>query len=163
MISALHFALSFLVLACVAGCGGPSEPPVPEGMGEPPPLGRNALAERVAETSLVALVQSTPAVDGLATSNWVHRQLGLVKGEIMFPKWEAQRRGKTRYEVRFTYTLIDPDNRIVKRGYAWSVDAAVQVVDPPREIDPEYAPSFNRSGTGRDEFRRARETQAQLE
>jgi hypothetical protein len=152
---------SLLVLAAsFCGCGGAEEDegPAPFGQGR-----RSAGAERVAETSLVALVSSAPAAEGGTTEEWLTRELKSIKGEIMFPKWDTDRRGTAKYEVRFTFTLIDEETRIVKRGYAWTVDAGLQLVGPRRDLTPEYSPSFNRSGTGRDEYKRAKEIQTQLE
>ena len=94
---------------------------------------------------------------------WLDRQLKAFTGEIMFPRWDASQRGTSKYEVHFTFTLIDAENRIVKRGYAWPVDMALMVVGTPRELAPEYSPGYNRSDASHDEYRRAKEAQSKLE
>jgi hypothetical protein len=149
-------AVAVAAAMAAAGCGDdPDAVPPPESVSPP--------VDRVARTSLVALVQGSASPEGGMTDAWLKKQLGQVKGETMFPQWSVERRGTSKYEVQFTYTLIDVDNRIVKRGFAWSVDAGLQLVGPPREISPEYAPSYNRSGNAQDEYRRAKEIQAELE
>ena len=115
-------------------------------------------------TGVIAMVRSSAAADGSGTtSQWLDRQLDRLPGEIMFPSWVAERRGASKFEVQFKYTLIDNANRIVKRGYAWTVDAPLNMVGPPREIEPEYAPTPDHIGNPAKEHRRVTEEQSSLE
>lgn len=158
-----HALLCLSVALLASGCGAAQDDDAPGGMPGPGSDGRAVGVDRVAQTSLVALVQNSPAPEGGSTADWLKREQAKITGEVMFPRWDVDRRGTSKYEVRFTYTLIDPENRIVKRGFAWTVDAGLQIVGPPREVSPEYSPAFNRGGSAGDEYKRAKDIQSQLE
>jgi hypothetical protein len=114
----------------------------------------------ISETGVVALVRASASQDGPGTmSDWLDRQLKAVTGQVMFPDWKAERRGATKFEVQYTFTLIDGANRIVKRGYAWTVDVPLSLVGPPRTISPEYAPAAGQ----RHDTRRVLQEQSSLE
>ena len=73
------------------------------------------------------------AGDG-TTWQWAEQQIDALKGDILFPRWKILRRGSGKYEVRYTFTLIDENEAIAMRGWAWKVDMALQLVSSPREL-----------------------------
>ena len=110
------------------------------------------------------MVQMSPAKEGDGTiADWVDRRLKELTGQLMFPRWQAERRGASKFEVQFTFTLIDEQNRIVKRGYAWSVDVPLNLVGPTRELEPEYTQSVDGRRRQMYEERRAIDAQKSLE
>jgi hypothetical protein len=99
--------------------------------------------EREPEQQALDMVKKYPAQrepdDGkeLTVEGWIKNILDNEKGEILFPKWDVRRRGFQHYEVRFTYTVIEPDYSINKRGYSWNVDVNLKMVAPHVELDTE--------------------------
>lgn len=92
----------------------------------------------LSEEDAVAMVRTKAAEDtGMITEEWVRAQLDEVDGQILFPLWDARRRGANKYEVRFTYTVLYDDYRIEKRGFAWHVNPVLRLVGPPRVMEPE--------------------------
>lgn len=108
------------------------------------------------ESAAIAMVKEAPAEGGaLRTEAWVRRQTDAHGGTVLFPHWQALRRGVGRYEVQFTYTLMDGQGDVQKKGYAWSADLVLRLVQPPRELKPEEAgPPASRY------FRRSRRPEA---
>ncbi|MFH0907636.1 MAG: hypothetical protein V1929_02600 [bacterium] len=120
--------------------------------------------DRISETGVVAMVQMSSAKEGDGTmGDWVDRRLKELTGQLMFPRWQAERRGASKFEVQFTFTLIDEENRIVKRGYAWSVDVPLNLVGPTRELEPDYTQFVDGRRRQMHEERRAIEAQRSLE
>lgn len=100
---------------------------------------------------VMAMVKKNPSPDPqIDTDTWLTKQLHDDPGQVMFPRWEVQKRAANKYEARFTYTYIGTDNRMVKKGLIWNVDAVLKVVSPPRELAVESAPdrSARREPTG---------------
>lgn len=87
----------------------------------------------------IELVKSTPAPEDEegTIEEWINRERMGIEGDVMFPRWEGLRRGSNRFEVRYTYTVIDFDYNIQKTGYRWDVDTMLKVVNGPEPIDPE--------------------------
>jgi len=75
--------------------------------------------------------------ENVPTEKWINDMLARLAGEVMFPRWEARRRGPNRFEVLFTYTHIDRDYNIQRGGYAWEVDTLLKMVSDPRELSAE--------------------------
>ena len=72
---------------------------------------------------------------------WVRARVEQVRGDVMFPRWEGQRKGANRFEVRYTHTEIDDDYNLERVGFTWNVDTMLKLVDGPQPIDPaELAP-----------------------
>ncbi len=87
------------------------------------------------ESAAIKLVRQSAAPEGGGnTEAWIQRRLGQDKSSVMFPHWQASRRGIGKYEVRFTYTAMDELGEIKKRGLAWTVDLVLKLVSPPREL-----------------------------
>lgn len=160
-----RFAGALFVVLSLAGCGSADEEDA-AGSSSTSPSSRSAAlaASRISETGVVAMVQRSPAKEGDGTiADWVDRRLKELTGQLMFPRWQAERRGTSKFEVQFTFTLIDEENRIVKRGYAWSVDVPLSIVGPTRELEPEYTQSVDGRRRQMYEERRAIEAQKSLE
>lgn len=87
------------------------------------------------ETAALEMVKQWPAVEGEGnTEEWTRRQLQEAGGNALFPHWRAQRRGMGRYDVTFTYTLMNELGGIEKKGQAWRVDLVLKTVSEPREM-----------------------------
>ena len=96
---------------------------------------RNALVATLPNQEVLDLVYETDAPDGIGkTKGWATREVEALSGQVLFPQWLVARRGASRYEVRFTYTFIDATNKMARRGYAWTVDTALKLVDAPVPI-----------------------------
>jgi hypothetical protein len=63
--------------------------------------------------------------------DWIKRQIGQQEGQVMFPRWRVLRKGDSRFEVHYLFNVINADNRLLKKGYRWDLDASVKVVGPP--------------------------------
>lgn len=96
---------------------------------------RNALVAVVPDKDILEMVQEEAAPDGEGTvKDWVGRQANLTSGQVLFPRWQVMRRGANRYEVRFTYTLIDATNHLTRLGQTWNVDHALKIVGKPQAL-----------------------------
>jgi hypothetical protein len=128
-----------LLLAVAAGCSPPSASNRSRRTGweteRPGTLdARTAVVPAVPDEDVLDLVRDHPAPDGRGlTREWVERVVD-VRAQALFPRWQVARRGATRYEVKYTYTLIDATNQITRVGYTWGVDAALKVVDDPQTM-----------------------------
>lgn len=124
---------------------------------------RTAAVPAVPDEDVINLVRDHPAPDGQGlTREWVERVVD-AQAQALFPRWQVARRGATRYEVKYTYTLIDATNQITRVGYTWGVDAALKVVDAPQTVtlaEPSSSPDrrFNLQ-----QRRRIEEEEASLE
>lgn len=87
----------------------------------------------------IQLVQQQEAPDefGGTIEEWLAVARREIEGDVMFPRWEGQRKGANRFEVRYTHTVIDYDYNIMRTGYTWEVDTMMKVVNGPKPIDPE--------------------------
>jgi len=124
---------------------------------------RIAAVPAVPDAEVLNLVRENPAPDGQGlTKEWVERLVD-ARPQALFPRWQVMRRGATRYEVKYTYTLIDSTNQITRVGYTWGVDAALKVVDAPKVMtQAEPASSPDRRFT-QQQRRRIEEEEASLE
>jgi len=96
---------------------------------------RSTLEGVTEETAAVEMAKQRPAVEGEGnTEEWTRRQLQAAGGNALFPHWRAQRRGMGRYDVTFTYTIMNELGGIEKKGYAWRVDLVLKTVSDPREM-----------------------------
>lgn len=96
---------------------------------------RQALGGGTEESAAIKLVQSAPAAQGGgAMEQWLQRQAVTNGSSIVFPRWEAERRGMGKYEVIFTCMLMQEDGSVGKWGIVWSVDIVLKMVTAPREM-----------------------------
>lgn len=96
---------------------------------------RDSLEGGAEESEAIELVKESPAPDGeTATAAWLQASMNERSGSILFPRWQAFRRGIDRYEVWFSYTFMAPDGAIQKKGYAWNVDLMLKAVKEPRPL-----------------------------
>ena len=97
---------------------------------------RSTLEGVTEETAAVDMVKQWPAPEGEegTTEPWTVRQLQAVEGDALFPHWRALRRGRGRYDVMFTYTLMNELGTAEKKGFAWHADLVLKVVSGPREM-----------------------------
>jgi hypothetical protein len=97
---------------------------------------RRALDGKPEESVAIKLVQSAPAAEGEgAMEQWLQRQAATNGSSIVFPRWEADRRGMGKYEVIFTCTLMREDGSVEKWGVAWSTDIILKMVAAPRPMN----------------------------
>ncbi len=75
--------------------------------------------------------------ESLINEEWVRQELKKIQGEVLFPRWQAKRRGAHKYEVLFTYTVLSSDYSIVKCGYSWMADLLLGLVGPARMLEEE--------------------------
>jgi hypothetical protein len=96
---------------------------------------RIAAVADVSPPEILKMVQEQPAPEGPGTvTDWVERKTRSMRGQTLFPSWQVQRRGVSRFEVRYTYTWIGLDNQIESRGYIWHVDSALNKVQGPKTM-----------------------------
>jgi hypothetical protein len=87
------------------------------------------------DSDIIGIVSSNAAPDGIGTiDDWLKRKVGEAEGQVLFPRWKVMRHGSTKFEVQHTFNVIDPQNRIIKRGYQWQVDTVVKLVGNPRDL-----------------------------
>ena len=97
---------------------------------------RSTLEGVTEETAAVDMVKQWAAPEGEegTTEQWTLRQLQAVGGDALFPHWRALRRGRGRYDIMFTYTLMNELGTAEKKGFAWHADLVLKVVSGPREM-----------------------------
>ncbi len=96
---------------------------------------RNTLSSTVSDTEALTMIQTSPAPDGFGTiQDWIGRKRLETPGQIMLPRWNVQQFGDRRFEVRYTYTMIDESNQLVRSGYRWNVDTAIKQIPPPQSF-----------------------------
>lgn len=161
-------ALVAVALAGVSGCSPQAQPNRSRRTGWETERSaaleaRTAAVPAVPDEEVLSLVREDPAPDGQGlTKDWVERVVD-ARAQALFPRWQVMRRGATRYEVKYTYTLIDATNQITRVGYTWGVDAALKVVDAPKTVtQAEPASSPDRRFT-QQQRRRIEEEEASLE
>lgn len=105
---------------------------------------RRTLEGGTEEAAAIRLVKEAAAADGQGTTEqWLGRQLDTDRLSMLFPRWQARRRGTGKYDVRFTCTLMGGTGEITKRGFAWTVDLVLKLVSPARELAPEELSSYS--------------------
>lgn len=139
---AIAFCAAAVLLLAGAGCDRPSDVELDylqaqEQERQQRELLKNTTQGRSEENTAIAFVKEWPAADGDGTmADWVGRQTA-GQGDILFPAWQARRRGTGKYEVRFTCTTVATDGGSSKKGYGWTADLLIKTVTPPREIPDE--------------------------
>lgn len=97
---------------------------------------QRVLTATVPDEELLELVREQPSPNGVGhMMDWVNVQVGAMKGQILFPRWQVTRRGSSKYEVRYSFTWIDPTNHISSCGFAWTVDGGLKLVSEPRVLE----------------------------
>ncbi len=123
-----------------------------------------AIVETAKDTDVLSMVKKSPAVTGgMDTETWVNQMMDRIQGQVIFPRWEVSRRGSSRYEARYVYTLLNDENDMSKIGWKWDVDMMLKVVGPPREILPQETAARPRSSESVQQKRRIREEERSLE
>lgn len=124
---------------------------------------RDVIVAAVPDKEVLDLVMEQPAPDEVGkTSDWVAREANAHDGQLFFPRWQVNRRGANRYEVRFTYTVINQTNHLLRRGYSWNVDSALKLVGAPVALVLNEAPRPGRTFT-QQRAQRIAEEEAALE
>lgn len=96
---------------------------------------RSTLEGATEESAAVDMAKQWPALEGEGnTEQWTMRQMQSSGGNPLFPHWRAQRRGRGRYDVTFTYTLMNELGSVEKKGFLWRVDLVLKLVSEPREM-----------------------------
>jgi hypothetical protein len=160
--------LLWVAVASLAGCGPASESEKAYFQARAAEREREqalqeALSAGAEAEGALAMVQGTPAPDGGGdTGGWVVRRMKAEDGAAMFARWSTLRQGAARFEVQYTYSLVDRDNRMFRKGFSWDVDVGLKVVGQPRAIDPAEV-GVNRLAPESKRMRRIREAEASLE
>lgn len=124
---------------------------------------REAVMPAVPDEDVLTLVRESPAPDGNGlTQDWVMRTQDPMS-QLLFPRWQVTRRGATRYEARFTFTLIDSTNQISRLGYAWNVDAALKIVDAPKPFTHQEPTVRSGRSLSQQQRRRIQDEESSLE
>lgn len=161
-------ALAALALAALAACGPASDAEKAYVQARAAERERElalqeALSAGAEGEQAEAMVRATPAPDGAGNVEaWVGRRMKLEDGAVMFARWSSARKGAARFEVQHTYAVIDRDNRMFRKGFAWDVDVALGLVGQPRAIEPAEM-GVNRLAPESKRMRRIREAEASLE
>jgi hypothetical protein len=122
-----------------------------------------AVNDSVTSDDVIKRVRSSPARDGNGTSEeWLNRQLQEMKGQILFPRWTATRRGSNKQEVSFEFVFNDSQNQMRRLSYTWDVDVLDMTVGIPRFAQLEEIASAQQNLALQHE-RRLREHEQQLE
>jgi hypothetical protein len=122
-----------------------------------------AVNENVTTETVINRVKSNPADDGDGTTEeWLTRQIQNMKGQIMFPRWTATRRGSNKQEVVFDFVFIDAQNRMRRIAYKWDVDVLDMTVSEARITQLEEIQSPEQS-LDQQQRRRVREHERLLE
>ncbi len=96
---------------------------------------KRTLTATLPDQELLELVQEQPSPNGVGTMrDWVNWKTSELKGQVLFPRWLVTRRGASKYEVRYSFTWIDPTNHITNRGFFWTVDGGLKLVSEAREL-----------------------------
>jgi len=99
---------------------------------------RSAGMAAVGRDAMIQLVQeSRPEGQEYTNEEWLQAQVRSRAVHVMFPRWDTARISAQQYEVYFTFTEIGQDERMGERGYGWSVNAALGLVSPPRDLTAE--------------------------
>lgn len=120
--------------------------------------------ESAKDTDVLQMVKQSPAVSpDMDTDAWVNQQMDRVQGQVIFPRWEVSRRGSSKYEARYVYTLLNDDNDMSKIGWRWEVDMMLKMIGPPRQILAQETAPRPRSNESQQQQRRIREEERSLE
>lgn len=137
-----------------SACGDPRQPVPPPSPGEP--AAREETGRDRAETTrsdLIHRVRQGPCgPDGTGYGRWIEQQLVRTGGTLLFADWEVRGRNEAVDEVRFTYTVLDPDFRVLLGGYAWEISRDDGAVGAPRPLatrDRTGAAGVRRQGASR--------------
>lgn len=122
-----------------------------------------AVNEAVTSDDVIRRVKTSPAPDGTGTTeNWLDVQIQAMKGQAMFPRWNATRRGSNKQEVIFDFVFLDSQNQMRRLSYTWDVDVLDMTISTPRLTQLEEIASPEQNLAHQHE-RRVREHERQLE
>lgn len=106
---------------------------------------REAINDSSVDSEVIDMVKQSEAPGAAGTTEEWLKTIGTVRGgTVMFPEWSVSRRALHKFDVRFTYTLIDVSNHVAQAGYSWQVDTILRSVGPPRDVSAAEAPSTGR-------------------
>lgn len=149
MLKKLHISGTILSLGAAAslltGCkpsGGVEEDMMPQPVGFELTGGGSAPVHDIRTMSELALkiVRDAPAgtnEGGSTVGQQIEEQTAALEGSVMFPRWTARRVGANDYEVRYTFTHIDNQYNMIKKGFSWIVNVSQKTAGPRRVLRPE--------------------------
>ncbi|NCC53464.1 MAG: hypothetical protein EOM20_19940 [Spartobacteria bacterium] len=127
----------------VAGCGDPIPYSSSGGYTADVPGAERARTVHSDDEALELVKQGPAQNSDLTNAEWAKRLSGSEEGQVIFPQWKVQRKGTHQYEVRYTYTVLEPDHVINKKGVSWTADLVLRIVGPPRELPPQEMAGHN--------------------
>lgn len=137
---ASHFALLSVGVLCAA-CGPTKDEEIrfrnyvtEREDAESPFLQTEAAAQYNSE--LIEMVKNAPHGDGeQTTGEWLQELMDAELSGVMFEDWKVARRERGLSEIRFVYTAMDEQQKIVRHGFSWRVNALLGTVNPPRTLN----------------------------
>ncbi|NCD33332.1 MAG: hypothetical protein EOL87_07940 [Spartobacteria bacterium] len=86
----------------------------------------------VQKKDAIQLVMDATPSQGTNTTvaGWLSEEADRIDGQVLFPRWTALRIAEGRFDVRYTYTVVQSDYLIEKRGYQWNADVLMNMVGP---------------------------------
>jgi len=85
----------------------------------------------------IGKVKDSPAPEGGegTMEEWVVRTVHSQDRSVLYPRWTAHPLAAGAFEVQYTYTVLKDDYKMVKGGYAWSIDPLLEAVQGPRRME----------------------------
>lgn len=99
---------------------------------------------------------------GGTTEQWLMAEIAKMGGQMLFPRWEAIRRGSNKQEVTFSFVLINDRNQMQRMAYSWQVDVLDMTVESPILTKLAEVASLDQT-RNQQALRRVRDHEKQLE
>jgi hypothetical protein len=119
--------------------------------------------ENVTTGDVIERVKQTVVDDkGGTTEQWLMAEIAKMGGQMLFPRWEAIRRGSNKQEVTFSFVLINDRNQMQRMAYSWQVDVLDMTVESPILTKLAEVASLDQT-RNQQALRRVRDHEKQLE
>lgn len=119
--------------------------------------------ESVTTGDVIERVKQYPLDEkGGTTEQWLMAEIAKMGGQMLFPRWEAIRRGSNKQEVTFSFVLINDRNQMQRMAYSWQVDVLDMTVESPILTKLAEVESLDQT-RNQQALRRVRDHEKQLE